>query len=423
MQPTSSTSASTNRLDSIDALRGIAALMVALYHIWGKDGTYPFPSIGVVPQTFDAPFYSYLISPARWGYLGVSLFLVLSGFCIHLAYAKRNAETGSYAFAPREFFLRRIWRLYPAYIIAILGTALLLNLAVLLPSINVAAALEIPTLRDVFMHLFMLHGFEEQTFYSIASVFWSLALEFQLYLAYPLFLILFRKMGIGRAITLLVAISIVWRAVSIHVFGYGLISIASTGPYVAMGTLIARMPEWLIGAWIAELYVSGALSRISKRVVGFASAITLAIAVSTTLIVEAWSLTDPLFGLAFGMLVVVGIQMSEQKQATPQGVVYRRLVWIGTISYSLYLFHLQFFWLIAPFIDKLPSPEIKFLLRVMWLGLTIGVIAILFRYFERPFLRLAKPGERYYSVLRMLRKSLGIKSDSLPDVALSKGAQ
>ena len=106
-----------------------------------------------------------------------------------------------------RFFTRRIWRLYPAYIVAVLVTAFFLKIASLFPSIHVAQHFPIPTIWDVVSHLTMLHGFFENQFYSIASVFWSLSLEFQLYLAYPLFLFAFRKFGVGRSVVFYFAVT------------------------------------------------------------------------------------------------------------------------------------------------------------------------------------------------------------------------
>jgi len=116
--------------------------------------------------------------------------------------------------------------------------------------------MEIPTLADVIGHLTMAHGFIEDQFYSIVSVFWSLSLEFQLYLLYPLFLFLFRKIGTVRAVVLLTAVSLIWRYIAISYFDNGLISIATQGPYTLMGNVLARMPEWLFGALVAELLLS-----------------------------------------------------------------------------------------------------------------------------------------------------------------------
>jgi peptidoglycan/LPS O-acetylase OafA/YrhL len=405
----------SHRLDSIDALRGLAALAVALYHIWGKDGTYPWPSIGVVTTTLDAPFYAYLLSPFRWGYLGVSLFLVLSGFCIHLAYARSKVETGSYNFEPRTFFLRRIWRLYPAYVVAVVGTALLLNMALLLPGLDVASRLEIPSLTDVWVHLVMLHGVHDPSFYSIVSVFWSLALEFQLYLAYPLFLIAFRRLGTGKTLLLLTAVSIVFRAVAMHVYGYGLISISATGPFVAMGSIFARMPEWLIGAWIAELYSRGLLERLQARWIWPAVVVAATLAVASTLVQPLFVATDPLFGLTFGLVVIGAITARRAFRA-------RVLVQLGVVSYTFYLFHLQLFWLIAPIVDGFSDPVFKFALRVAWMLATLWVVRKLFVVLEKPFLSLPKATDRLYPLRRILEQIFGIKTDSTPSVALPKSS-
>ena len=411
----------SSRLDSIDALRGIAALMVALYHIWGKDGIYPWPSVGIVTQTSDPNFFHYLISPLRWGYLGVSLFLVLSGFCIHLAYAQKKQQTGSYEFTPKRFFLRRIWRLYPAYLLAILGTALALNLAVYLPGVNLAQRLEIPGLWDVFTHTLMLHGFDEATFYSIVSVFWSLTLEFQLYLAYPLFLKLFDRLGVGRSVILLCGVAVIWRVIALYPLNNGLISIATFGPFTAMGSVLARMPEWLMGAYLAHLFVAGKLKAftVPNMVVGFAA--LFAVGVVSTFSRVTWVMTDLIFGLAFSALTVAF--MNREQVFANGGRLVRQLVWVGTISYSLYLFHLQLFWLIAPFVDPIQSLEARTILRLLWLGVTIAICAQLFKFVEKPFLRLPKAGMRLHAALQLLERSLGIKSDKASTIALTKSAE
>lgn len=407
------------RLDSIDALRGLAALAVALYHVWGKDGIYPWPSVGVVAQTFDPNLFHYLISPLRWGYLGVSLFLVLSGFCIHLAYAQRKHETGSYEFTHKQFFLRRIWRLYPAYLLAIFGTYLALNIGGLIPQLNLAQKLAVPDVRDLFMHAFMLHGFDERSFYSIASIFWSLTLEFQLYLAYPLFLKMFDRLGVGRSVLVLSAVAIVWRAFAVFGLDNGLISVASTGPYTAMGSVLARMPEWLMGAYVAHLFVTGKLQRFATgKALGSFIAL-FAIGILTTFSRTAWIMTDLIFGLAFASLTIAFMD----RESYFRGGKMRRLVWVGTISYSFYLFHLQIFWLIAPFVDSVTSLEAHTVLRLLWLVITVLLCAQLFKFVEKPFLRLPKAGMRFHTVFTILQKSLGIKSDKEATVAISNTAE
>jgi peptidoglycan/LPS O-acetylase OafA/YrhL len=401
------------RLDSIDALRGIAALMVAGYHIWGHYGVYPFPSTGVVPWTHNADLFSYLVSPLRWGYLGVSLFLVLSGFCIHLPFARKRASTGSYDFNTKKFFLRRLWRLYPAYGVSVIATFVLLSLTARRTNLLADPA---PTLGDLISHLTLTHGYFDRYFYGINMVYWSLALEFQLYLAYPIFLYLFRKVGISRSLLVLIVISIVWRYVMLTVFGYQLISVSWTGPYAPMGFLFARMPEWLFGAWLAEWFASGAHIKASRWTMSGAAVISLFGAIVSSLYVSLWSLTDILFGLGFAFVIAAAI--IPRRSEKPVTRTYRWLVWSGTISYSIYLFHLQLSWFGNAWIREIHGDVLPFILRTLVLAISIPVIAFIFRMVERSFMSAPKPGSRFYGLYNWLERLLGIKSDAVIAVQL-----
>jgi peptidoglycan/LPS O-acetylase OafA/YrhL len=384
------------RLDTIDVLRGVAAFSVALYHIWGHDGGYGFPSIGVVPQTPDPTFFDYLISPFRWGYLGVSLFLVLSGFCIHLPYARKKQEKGDYNFRPREFFVRRIWRLYPAYIVAVVGTAIVLWIAQGFQSLKLGDRMAIPTFADVIGHLTMAHGFIEEQFYSIVSVFWSLSLEFQLYLLYPIFLFLFRKIGTMRAVILLTVVSLIWRYCAITFWDNGLISIATQGPYTLMGNVLARMPEWLFGALVAELLLTKKKElQSSLSVLSIILVITLAIL--TTLYKELWVATDILFGLGFALLTFfVSYKEYSSTKEVSRSFLFRWFVKIGVISYSLYLFHLQLSWIVETQLGLEPGNVAYMLIRFGWLLLSLLPIVFLYKFIEKPFLKAPSVESKLY---------------------------
>ena len=381
-----------NRLDTIDILRGVAALSVGLYHIWGHDGGYPWHSIGVVPTNPNPNLTMFLLSPLRWGYLGVSLFLVLSGFCIHLPFARKRCTDGDYGFNGPIFFTRRVWRLYPAYFVAVLGTACFIWIGSLFPSLNVAVHLPLPTAWDVISHLTMLHGFFEGQFYSIASVFWSLSLEFQLYLAYPLFLFGFKKIGVVHTVIILVGISLAWRYFAIVNLGGGLISIAAEGPFVSMGVLPARMVEWLLGALLAEIFVKRNTERFTKVLnhtptYSIASLVIFSFAIASTLHKETWLMTDPLFGLAFTLFIAGIILHSRSSEIHTSGTTISRwLIRLGVLSYSFYLIHSQLSWLLAPLVPYQMGAIGPILLRIGFLLLSLVPITIYFRWFEKPFL-------------------------------------
>ena len=101
------------RLRGIDALRGMAALGVVLYHAVEQGQK-------VLPQNlFQYPIRAVQFA-SSFGYIGVFLFFVISGFCIHLQWAKAKAAGTEPEIRFGAFWKRRLRRLYPPYIIALL---------------------------------------------------------------------------------------------------------------------------------------------------------------------------------------------------------------------------------------------------------------------------------------------------------------
>src|SRR5713226_4546853 len=115
------------RLRSIDALRGIAAIGVVLYH------AVPRPANAIPASLLSWPGYVIEFGSSV-GYIGVFLFFVISGFCIHLQWAKSKADGRERSIQFGPFWRRRIRRLYPPYLIAF---ALFMLMAALSTGINV----------------------------------------------------------------------------------------------------------------------------------------------------------------------------------------------------------------------------------------------------------------------------------------------
>jgi len=144
---------------------------------------------------------------SSFGYIGVFLFFVISGFCIHLQWAKARAmgQVSELRFGP--FWKRRIRRLYPPYIFA-------LALYFLFAAATTGIDLTHFFVYDVVMHLLMLHNLDPRTCYSINGVFWTLAIEEQLYLAYFLLLFL-RRVGVGaETIVICLGVRVGWVIMS-----------------------------------------------------------------------------------------------------------------------------------------------------------------------------------------------------------------
>ena len=145
----------TNRLGALDALRGLAAVWVAMYHFsYNWQSEYQFPTAGLLTWV------------AQYGYLAVQLFFVISGFVIPFSLDRSNFQISQYG----RFLTKRVFRLHPLYLI------------------NVAVCSFIMTLpagwSDVWPHFFYLNDVMGRNWY--LQIYWTLALEIQYAFAIPL---------------------------------------------------------------------------------------------------------------------------------------------------------------------------------------------------------------------------------------------
>lgn len=174
---------------SIDGLRGIAVSLVLLYHIW--------------PEYFS------------FGYVGVDIFFVLSGYLItQIIYTRLEEDT----FSLKEFYRNRIRRIFPTLII-VLTTTLLIGYLFMFPSELEQLGKHIKS-SAFFYENFRLIGeigyWDESAVLKPLLHFWSLAIEEQFYIFWPLVLILLYKtrLNIVLALSILFAILFIIPLVS-----------------------------------------------------------------------------------------------------------------------------------------------------------------------------------------------------------------
>jgi peptidoglycan/LPS O-acetylase OafA/YrhL len=318
------------RLRAIDALRGGAALGVVLYH---EVGAKPYPESKAIWNWFFAPVWA----TSSFGYAGVFLFFVISGFCIHLQWAKRRLVEDNVQLEFKPFWKRRIWRLYPPYLMAL---AIYLMVSGFTTEFRVSALY----IWDLILHLLMLHNCDPRTTYSINGVFWTLAIEEQLYLAYFLLIFLRNRFGWKRTLLICAATRVGWLIVVGGLQGwFGLNLPLSEGA-------ASHWFTWALGA----LAVEGALglvslprwcSRASIGLLALLSAVGLTQALpqlesNGILHNSAWLILHPLWGVAF--FVIVNCFVSAEKKWRPTfrtPAIVRALAFVGLFSYSLYLTH------------------------------------------------------------------------------------
>lgn len=372
---------SGGRLESIDALRGVAALGVVLYHTIGRVDT-------PLPQNLLKWPIAFIHSITSFGYVGVFLFFVISGFCIHLQWAKAKAKGQPHEIRFGAFWKRRFRRLYPAYLIAL---SLYLGMTALSVGIKVTGT----WFYDVLMHLFMLHNLDPKTAYSINGVFWTLAIEEQLYLAYFLLLFLRTRWGWGPTLLVCAAARVGWFFFSHGVwvaFGIGVpVPEAAASHWLtwALGAIsveaafgLIKLPRWTRNIWLGA---------------GF---ILLAVGISQVFPVTdkdgfihrfCWLVLHPAWGLGFFIVVNRAFEAEKQWRAaisTPR--IIGLLAGVGVFSYSLYLIHslvIMESWRFTP-----PSwpPLINALFVIT--PATVAFSWIFFQFCERPFIsKAARP--------------------------------
>ena len=370
------------RLVSIDALRGIAALGVVLYH--------------AVLQTRDtSPHYlfKWAISAIQFlssfGYIGVFLFFVISGFCIHLQWAKALAEQREPHVKFKTFWVRRIRRLYPPYLIAL---ALFLGLGAVSSGVSITRFFG----YDLLMHLLMLHNLDWRTSYSINGVFWTLAIEEQLYLAY--FVLLYLRRHWGWAPTLLICFLArpVWFVLSHAIWllwGVGVPvpeSAASHWFTWALGAIsveaafgIIMFPRWCRSLWLGNATILLA-SAISLLLPGLGK---------DTIVHDAsWLLMHPLWGFGFFVIVNRCVQAEKSWVSLRRQLLVGAAGFIGVSSYSLYLTHelvIMQSWRFA--IGWLP-PMANTLLVLT--PVTVIFAWGFFRLCEKPYMRRSSPSRQ-----------------------------
>lgn len=168
----------SNRISSLDALRGIAALAVVLYH-------YTFRYNAIYGHKFSLDYLSAL----KYGHLGVQLFFMISGFVIYLSLENTTNI--------RKFALNRFSRLYPTYWFAVALTFFAVMIFGL-PGRDV-------TFIDMIINLSMFQGFIGVT--NVDGVYWTLKVELTFYLIIALFYFIFPRRHIFIYFLTLLAIA------------------------------------------------------------------------------------------------------------------------------------------------------------------------------------------------------------------------
>ena len=341
------------RFAFVDALRGLAALSVVVFHVAAG---------GHIPELLAA-LPSWLVAGIKRGDQGVAVFFVLSGFVIaHSVYAERI----TLPFVAR-FMLRRSVRLDPPYWMAIvvaLGFAALS--ARLLPG-KAAPDVSFPQL---FAHLFYVQ--EVLGYPPINLIFWTLCLEVQFYLVYVLMLAMARNDP---------SAPLQGRRVMIALAGAALVSLAWPLAFSRGGPGPGRfLPLWHGFLRGVLAYWAWRNTKLRAFFLGFA----LVIAIAAAMRGNAFSLVCVAAALALWVVAI--------SNRVTSALNWSWLQLVGALSYSLYLTH-------APIIGA--SFRVGYMLtgesrawEIVWTVVTLGACLafawVVWRLVEKASIRWAR---------------------------------
>ncbi|MCU1306530.1 MAG: putative rane protein [Acidobacteriaceae bacterium] len=232
-----------SRLPQIDWLRALAALGVFVFHVSALAG---FPKLVLPDFSLFGKHFSHVPSVFTLGATGVNLFFVLSGFCLALQQWRRGEKILS-GRALQSYARNRAARIVPAYWAAVI---LSMMVAIYLSSFGV---------RQLFVttvvHLLFLHGFDPHSFLSLNAALWSMAIEVQFYVCFPMLLRLYQKLEATKFLFLLGSASMAYRllvaALPLPTRPFGGIELGSFLSYQIPG----RILEFALGMWLADVYL------------------------------------------------------------------------------------------------------------------------------------------------------------------------
>ncbi len=296
-------------IDFLDFIRGVAILMVLAFHALGASyGLDHLHWRRFLPDFVDAPPGFVALTPFTFGWIGVAVFFAVSGFCIHLSHVK-SREAG-YA----GFFLRRFFRIYPPYLAALCFFAFLFPLATSSPEYVAGAG-------QFWSHALLVNNVTSDLHYGINPSFWSVVVEVQLYVIYPLLLWMVRRFGWGAALAVCGVLE----------FSLRLTQGVQYLPYWVLGSPFYYWFSWAIGAKLADDYLNGRPLFLARWPLWFWPLVTI----GSNLFRPACTLT-----FAFGALASTQWMAHWLSLPTVPAVgkfLGRFVTRVGVVSYSLYL--------------------------------------------------------------------------------------
>jgi peptidoglycan/LPS O-acetylase OafA/YrhL len=364
---------------ALTGMRGVAACLVFLYHYAAlHPGIRLDLAVPVIGPMLHFPF--------GFGFAGVDIFFVLSGFLLTLPFARHALGNGPSPDLPR-YFRRRLLRVFPAYyaqlLVLLLAGSWFLTWRPLAPT-------------DLIAHLLMFFNIGWAPVQPMVGVWWTLPVELGFYLVLPLLAPLLRPARWIAALAAGIAVSVLYRYWAAAHFG----PMGSDHAFLAASQLPGSLAEFLLGASAALLLQHRAMKGHRPP-----AAWILDLAFFAGLVLPAVWLWQVVLGagadywlghwsmlvspIALGLPLAVTVTSLYWGCRAGTWLLANRVVYfLGLISYSLYLWHFVVMQQLQVSISEGYAELPHWITFPLASAAVIGVATASYFLVERPFYRL-----------------------------------
>ncbi|MNF24579.1 O-acetyltransferase OatA [compost metagenome] len=329
----------------IDGLRAVAVIVVLANHL----------SAGLLPG----------------GFIGVDIFFVISGFLIT---SQVFSEIQRNTFSLKNFYLRRINRIVPA-LVTVLLAVIIVGVFILSPAdltrLNASALFSLLGTSNIYIWVKYGNYFAADASEAPLLHTWSLGIEEQFYLVWPLFIVLLYRLAPRYTLPLL---------------GLGVLVAAGLSEY-ATG-IFATASYYLLPMRFFELMLGGVLGiyllqpRALSKPLAYACALFGYLLIGLSLLMLNANAPFPGFNALIPCLGAALLILAGSGPVRSRLLSSRPMVFIGLISYSLYLWH----WPLIAYLNYL-DVTIDLPVALLLVAVSVGLAWLTWRYIEVPMRR------------------------------------
>jgi peptidoglycan/LPS O-acetylase OafA/YrhL len=343
-------------IGALTGIRGVAALWVVLHHALIA---YPFLSV-----------FSFIHNFLQKGWLGVDLFFILSGFVISYVHQEDFSTLPSYKV--KTFLLLRLSRIYPAHLTTLLSLIPIVYLAQV--TFHYHSTIDQFSVSQFFYSLFLLNGwgFNASDGWNIPS--WSVSSEWFAYLCFPFIAFFLCRLKTAKSYFVLIVL------VYLVLFLLAIVLNDANKFMLSWHLILIRVSsEFLIGCCLFNL------NRLSEPSDTKDSMVLISLFVMGILCIL--SIAPILDGVIIMTFTVLIYGLSKAGPITTKLFANRTMLYLGKISYSIYLTHyivLMIFNQLTKKAFEQPGLTLQVFIFILYISLTILLSHLLFYFIEDP---------------------------------------